>query len=282
MSVFLERYKELGEDVEPIMLHDSIRTNTIKITNAELRSRLEEKGFRIKKIPFLKNGFYVQSRYSIGSSSEYLSGLYYIQEAASQLPVEVLKPKGIVLDCCAAPGGKTTQIAAKAEAVIALESQYKRIASLKNNLERLGVRNGIVYNIDARKFEGRFDKILVDAPCSGNLITDKNWMRKQNVENFEQRSELQKDILENMYNLLNDGGEMVYSTCTLEPEENELVIQWALETFDIKLLKIDTPGDNGLVNVFGEELDKDIAKCKRLWPNKTKTQGFFIARMKKC
>jgi 16S rRNA C967 or C1407 C5-methylase (RsmB/RsmF family) len=163
-----------------------------------------------------------------------------------------------------------------------LESQRKRLESLQNNLERLGVRNVIVYNDDARKFEGEFDKILVDAPCSGNLITDWNWLRKKTVDSFEQIGELQKDILDNMVNNLNEGGELVYSTCSLEPEENEMVIQWALENLDVKLVKIDCPGSPGLTNVFGEELDKDIAKCRRLWPNKTDTQGFFIAKFRRC
>jgi NOL1/NOP2/sun family putative RNA methylase len=281
MNIFLKRYQELGQEVKPIQLQTAIRTNLIKISNNELKSRLEERGVKVKKIPFTKNGFYTKSRFSIGSTLEYLQGFYYIQEAASQLPVEILEPKGITVDCCAAPGGKTTQLAMSSDVTLAFESNFKRLQSLKNNLERLGVSNTIVYNQDARKINGNFKKILIDAPCSGNLILDTEWLMKQTLINVQQRSDLQKDILGNMINQLDDKGELVYSTCSLEPEENEMVINWALKIFKVKLMDIDCIGSPGLTNFQGKDFDKSMTKCRRLWPNRTNTQGFFIAKLKK-
>ncbi|MEK6816493.1 MAG: RsmB/NOP family class I SAM-dependent RNA methyltransferase [Nanoarchaeota archaeon] len=281
MSEFLKRYKEMGQEIVPFKPPTAIRTNILKITPQELRKRLEERGVKLTKIPYSPYGFIVESRFALSSTPEHLLGYFYIQEAASQVPVEVLKPKGITVDCCAAPGGKTTQMAMYSDIVLAYESNFKRIDGLKNNLERLGISNCIVYNLDARKIEGNFDKILVDAPCSGNMLADSEWLDKQTLKNVVQRSELQKEILGNMIRCMNSGGELVYSTCSLEPEEDEMVVDWALKKFDVELMRIDTVGDPGLAEFQGKQFDDSIKYCRRLWPNKTKTQGFFVAKFKR-
>lgn len=283
MNVFIKRYKELGYEVKSVNLPVSIRTNTLKISNDELKKRLEKRNIKLKKIPFVKNGFYVQSRFSIASTPEHLLGLFYIQESIAQLPAEILNAKGKVLDCCASPGGKTSQLAETADIVVSLDIKHKRLEALANNLERLGVKNVIIYNKDARSFEGpEFDKILVDAPCSGNYIIEKDWFEKRDLKNVAEKSKLQKQILENMFNVLKQGGELVYSTCSLEPEENEFIVDWVLNNFDVKLMDLNLKiGSKGITNVFGKELNKEISKCRRFWPGKTKTQGFFIAKFKK-
>lgn len=269
----------MGADVELFNLPVAIRTNTLKISSTELKKRLEARKVKVKKIPFAREGFYVESRFSIGATPEYLQGYYYVQEAASQLPVEVLDPTGVVLDCCAAPGGKTSQLAMYSDLVLAFEKSHKRLQALKNNLERLSISNCILYNYDVRKIEGVFDHILVDAPCSGNMFIDKKWLRKQTLSNIKSRSKIQKEILGNMIKCLAPGGELVYSTCSLEPEENEMVVDWALKSFDVKLLDIDCIGSPGLTKFQGKKFNKSLKKCRRLWPNKTKTQGFFIAKI---
>ncbi len=281
MKDLLERYRSLGIKVKKFNIKKSIRiTNKIKVSN--LINRLKNKGILLKKIGFLDKGFYVtKSRFSLASTPEYLLGYFFIQEAASQLPAEILEPEGIVLDMCASPGGKTIQLAEKAKVVIALENQHNRIKPLLNNLERVSVKNCIVYNIDARKFEFKVDKILLDAPCSGNFIMDNKWFKRQTVENFEKNSELQKELISAAIGNLKKGGELVYSTCSLEPEENEFVIDYALKNFDIDVVKIKCPGDNAFTRIFGKKLDKRIRYCKRLLPHKTKTQGFFIAKLRK-
>lgn len=282
----MARYEEMGGQAPYLRLKECIRVNTSKISAEELIPRLEAKGVKLEKVPFLKNGYYVIStKFSVSALPEYLIGYYYIQEAASQLPAEVLNPNknDIILDCCAAPGSKATQLAEKAKYVVALEpNNYRRIALL-NNIERLSLGNTIVCEADARYFQPsmKFRKILADVPCSGNYLVEKGWFEKQTLDNIRQRSELQKDILKSMANILEDGGEIVYSTCSMEPEEDEMVIDWAIKTLKLKVLEANCIGDNGLTNVLGKALDSSVSRCKRLWPHKTGTQGFFIARLTK-
>lgn len=281
---FTARYIELGGRADIFSLPECIRVNPLKITAEELIKRLKKKGFELEKVKFLENGYYVtKARHAISALPEHLMGYFYIQEAASQIPAEVLNPskEDIVLDACAAPGGKATQLALKAKAVIALESQHNRMPALINNFERMGIKNAILCNTDARTFEPeiKFNKILVDAPCSGNYIADNKWFSKQKLPNFEERAEIQKEILSNVANLLEDKGELVYSTCSLEPEENEMVVDWMVKELGMKVLDINCIGDKGITNPFGKELDKSVEKCRRLWPYKTGTQGFFIAKL---
>ncbi len=294
MNQFLERYKEiLGDEFEGLEFAkelQAIRINNLKISDDELIKKLKAEGIEIEKIPYLDFGYWVKkAKFSPGASSEYLQGYYYIQEAAAQVPAQVLAPKqsDLVLDMAAAPGGKTTHIAQymKNEGrIIAIDTNPARIGSLKNNIERLGLKNVLVYVDDARKisnYELKFDKILLDAPCSGNFVDDKEWFGKKTLEGIKERAELQKELLAAAINAANKGATIVYSTCSLEPEENEYVIDWALGKFhNIKLEEIKLPiGDEGLTH-FKRKLNPEIKKCRRFWPHKTKTQGFFIAKIK--
>ncbi|MBN2052377.1 RsmB/NOP family class I SAM-dependent RNA methyltransferase [Candidatus Woesearchaeota archaeon] len=290
MNDFLERYKQLGEEFIPenVKQKPAIRVNTLKIKDAELMERLNAK---LTKISFLQHGYYYESEFSMGATPEYLQGYCYLQEAASQLPAEILDPgeNDLVLDMCAAPGSKTTQLAMMMNnkgKIIALDANNPRLPSLQNNLERCGVMNTIVYKKDARYAEDLklvFDKILLDAPCSGNFANDKEWLEERKVEDLKLISKTQKQILETAFHILKPNGIIVYSTCSLEPEEDELVINDFLEKNPTAALeKISARiGDNGLTNVFGKELNPEIAKCKRLWPHKTGTQGFFLAKIRK-
>lgn len=277
----LDRYKEFGYEVEYFKLKETIRVNQILSSNENVKKKLEKRGFNLKKIPFLKNGFEVEGRFSVSSTPEHLLGLFYIQEAAAQIPINIWKPEGIVLDMAAAPGGKCLQLVENADVVIALEKKKQRINSLLNNIERLQADNVLVYNQDGKKFKGKFDNILLDAPCSGNYIIDSNWEKKRTLRHVQENAELQKDLLENAIKMLNPKGEILYSTCSLEPEENEFVIQWAIDNFEIKVEKIDCIGVEGLTNVLGEKLDNQIKNCKRIWPSLHKTSGFFIAKLRK-
>ncbi|MBW3012453.1 RsmB/NOP family class I SAM-dependent RNA methyltransferase [Candidatus Woesearchaeota archaeon] len=285
---FLKRYRQLGGDIKNIKLNPSIRANTLKISAKELFERLRQRGMVLRKIPYVKNGFFVEkTRFKPAAAIEYLQGLYYIQESASQLPVEVLEPKmnEIILDMTASPGSKTTQIAAEMQntgCIVAID--IKKLDALENNLERTGVENCIVYEMDALKAHDlgiKFDKILLDAPCSGNYVTDSKWFDKRDIEGIQRNAEMQKKLLKQAASLLKNNGILVYSTCSLEPEENELVVDWALKTLKLRLEPVRTIGSNGLVNVFGNSLIHEIKKTKRLWPHKTGTQGFFIAKFRK-
>jgi NOL1/NOP2/sun family putative RNA methylase len=220
-----------------------------------------------------------------------LQGYYYLQETASQLPAEILMPEenDLVLDMCAAPGSKTTQLAMMMNntgKIIAFELNNPRLPSLQNNLERCGVTNTIVYKKDARYADDlnlQFDRILLDAPCSGNFANDENWFEERKLEDLKQMSKTQRQLLESALNVLKPGGFLVYSTCSLEPEENELNIDWLLKAHkNVSLEKINLEiGDPGLTNVFGQEMNNEISKCRRLWPHKTGTQGFFLAKIRK-
>lgn len=291
MNFFLNRYKQLGETVKTAGVRQSLRINTLNIPENALISRLKSLGVLLSKIDFVKHGYYIdRSRFSLGAITEYLLGYYYLQGAASQIPVEILDPKEdeLILDCCASPGGKTSQISQfmnNKGTVIVLEKQKHRLPALKNNLERMGCQNTIVFHMDALKADRlnlQFDKILLDAPCSGNFVTEPEWFEKhRNINTIKNRAELQRDLIKVCLSVLKKEGIMIYSTCSLEPEENELNMQWMLDNFKVKLEQINIIGDSGLTNIFGRQLDKQIENCRRFWPHKTHTEGFFVAKVRK-
>jgi NOL1/NOP2/sun family putative RNA methylase len=292
VNPFLERYAKLGERVPAsITLKPTLRVNTLRISEEKIIARLTKLGVKLSKILWLKHGYTVeQSKFSLGASVEALLGYFYLQEAAAQVPVEVLDPKPgeTVLDCCASPGGKTTQLAQQMKntgVIVSLEKKSHRLLSLRNNIERCGVSNAVVYHMDAVKAAQlgmKFDKILLDAPCSGNYAGDSGWFAKRNIDDIKKSAQFQRNLLQVVTSLLKPDGVLVYSTCTLEPEENELNMQWAIDQLGIKLEPIPFPiGDPGLTDVFGKQLDKSVAHCKRFWPHKTNTEGFFIAKMRR-
>ena len=268
----------------------ALRVNSLKTTLLDIKKEFFKKGAKFEKIQWLKEGFYINEvNFSLGSTIEYLLGYYSIQEAASQLPVEVMSPKPYekILDMCAAPGGKTSQIAAwmKNKGVLAaIDSNRKRLYSLENHLERCGVINSIVYWGDSSEFNfgnDKFDRILLDAPCSGNYVTDSNWFKKRKLDDIKKNSENQKKLLKAaMYNI-KQSGVIIYTTCSLEPEENEFNIQWLLENYPVKLELFEGPGSSGLKEIFGYKLNKELSKTMRFWPELTNTQGFYIAKVVK-
>ncbi len=287
---FINRYKSLGEAPKDIIIKPSLRINTLKISEKDLIARLESLGVKLEKVSFAKYGYYFSSKFSLGAISEYLLGYFYLQESAAQVPVQVLDPNehDLVLDCCASPGGKTSQISQWMDnkgSVVSLEKKEHRIKSLKVNIERMGCSNVVALNMDVAKIDKlnmQFDKILVDAPCSGNFADDKQWFDKRDIDGINFSSKIQKDILASAVKVLKKDGILVYSTCTLEPEENELNMQWLLDNFKVKLEDTGVNvGSSGLTDVFGKKLDKSINLCKRFWPWKTNTQGFFVAKVRK-
>lgn len=287
---FINRYKLLGESPKDVIIKPSLRVNTLNISEKDLISRLENLGVKLEKVSFAKYGYYFNSKFSLGAISEYLLGYFYLQESAAQIPVQVLDPKenDLVLDCCASPGGKTSQISQwmnNKGSIVALEKKQHRIKSLKVNLERMGCSNVVALNMDVSKVEKldmQFDKILVDAPCSGNFADDKNWFNKRDIDGVNFSSKIQKEILASAVKVLKKDGILVYSTCTLEPEENELNMQWLISNFNVKLEPVNLDfGSSGLTDVFGKKLDKSVGFCRRFWPWRTNTQGFFVAKVRK-
>jgi len=192
------------------------------------------------------------------------------------------------LDMAAAPGGKTTQMAQYMDnkgVLIALDKEDFRLKALKNNLERLGIANCIVYKKDGQSvsdFGLKFDKILLDAPCSGNFIADKKWFDRKSIRGFKEMTELQKKLLKSAVSVLKDNGTLVYSTCSMEPEDNEIVIDWALKNLPVKLENIDLKiGTHAITEFEGQRFDSEIKKCVRIVPYLTNTQPFFIVKITK-
>jgi NOL1/NOP2/sun family putative RNA methylase len=270
-----------------VQLKQAIRINTMNADENEAIKKLKARGIQLEKISFLSHGYWViRSKVSAGATTEYLLGLYSIQEAVAQIPASAftdLRDK-IVLDACAAPGGKTVQLADlmdKRGAIIALDIEKRRVTALTNHLERCRVKNTIVYLRDARHVSGlkvQFDRVLLDVPCSGNFAADKHWFKNRTLRDVERNSAVQREILAEAVKVVKPGGEIIYSTCSLEPEENELNMDWAIKTLNLETESLDCYGEPAPTEVFGKKLDSSIGNCRRIWPGLT--QGFFICKLK--
>ena len=307
--LFLERMQKLlGKDMEKYMefskkrVQNSIRCNTLKISPEKLKKRLEEKGWDIEQ-PFKENPEIMIIKNElmpgeIGRSLEHLLGYYYVQEISSMLPVIALKPKPneLVLDIAAAPGSKTTQIAAEMNntgTIIANDINLKRLKILASNMERCGALNAILTKRDGIVLCQRlkengflFDKILVDAPCSGEgtIRSSPATYQMWNPNTIKVLSKLQKSLLASTIEILKPEGEIVYSTCTHAPEENEEVLDFALNKFkNVKIEKISLPVKcrPGITKWLDGSYDKNVEKSSRIYPQDNYTEGFFIAKIKR-
>jgi len=296
----IERYKSiLGDEgtKKLISAHKkkqikAIRVNTLRITPDKLLNRLKNKGFRFKRTLFSDYGFYVtEEPTSIAATTEHLLGYYYIQDPASMIPPVELNPKSsdLVLDMTAAPGGKTTHLAQLMRnrgTIIAVDVNKEKVKALRSNIQRLGIRNTIIYRMKAeeiRELNVKFDKILLDAPCTAEGTIRKNPERKKITEDeIRHYSKLQKELIKTAYFSLRRNGILLYSVCSTLPEECELNIRWAVDTFGFEILPLQTKNiSKGLNKVYGKSLLKDLKNCGRVYPYIHNTQGFFIAKLKK-
>jgi NOL1/NOP2/sun family putative RNA methylase len=212
------------------------------------------------------------------------------------LPILALQPKPheSFLDVCASPGSKTGQAAAMMENsgfVLANDKDLGRIIILNSNLERMGVMNQIVTQADAillcqrlEKLGMKFDKILVDAPCSGEgtMRSSSGTFTMWNINMVRKLSRLQRRIAESALKLLKPDGEMIYSTCTHSPEENEEVVQYLINKYDIKVEKINLPLKcrPGITGWDGEKFSDELKHACRIYPQDNDTEGFFLCKMK--
>lgn len=269
-----------------------LRINPLKIT-AEKWERLSP--FTLEKIPFVNNGYYYnENQDQPGKHPYHAAGLYYIQEPSAMFVAEQLAPDSgdKVLDLCAAPGGKTTQLAGlmnQGGLIVANEIHPKRAKVLSENVERLGITNTIVTNETperlAERFKGYFDKILVDAPCSGEGMfrKDKEAILHWSEEKVLACAKLQRHILEAAYQMLKPDGIIVYSTCTFSPEENEQIIEAFLTKYpDLELLPVKKPlGVESGRPEWSLTHHPELARTVRLWPHKLGGEGHFVAKLKK-
>jgi len=299
---FEERYKILTKDYDNFIdysfrfLKRAIRVNTLKISIKEIKDRLKE-NWELTQVPWCKEGFWIkhkQGRRDVGNLIEHSLGYIYIQEPASMIPPIILDPKpgDTVLDMCAAPGSKTTQIAQYMQNKgILICNDYKglRVKSLGLNVQRMGLTNAIITLMHGRNFANsniKFDKILVDAPCSGvgtirkSLKTVTIW----NPNMIRRLAGTQKQLLQTAFSILKPGGTLVYSTCTLEPEENEGVINYLLENnkdAKVEEIKLNIKRGEAILEFNKEKYQEQIKNTLRIWPQDNDTEGFFVCKLRK-
>jgi NOL1/NOP2/sun family putative RNA methylase len=275
-----------------------LRVNTLKIDVARYLARAP---FALRPVAWAEQGFYYEESDRPGRHVDYHAGLYYIQEPSAMAPVEYLdvQPGEKVLDLCAAPGGKSTQIAAKLQGqglLVSNDQSAERTKALVKNLELFGVSNAVVMNESphrmSRKWPNFFDKILVDAPCSGEGMfrKDEEMWREWSESSVAKCVLMQTDILQHAAAMLAPGGTLVYSTCTFAPQENEWIVARFLRAQpDFEVLPVAlAPGF-----VYGradwlapeeavdEALCAAVARTVRLWPQRLEGEGHFLAVLRK-
>lgn len=287
-----ETIKLLEANERPLIT--SIRANTLKISVEELKETLESKGFILEHIDWVPYGFKVtKAPLNLGSLHEYLQGYFYIQNIASMISAIILdpKPNETVIDMCAAPGGKATHLAQLMEnkgILVLIEKYKKRIPSLEMNLRRMGVSNSLVLNFDAInlvKANIKADKVLLDAPCTGEGLIREDPTRKKSrlMSDIQKLATIQKQLLTAGLNSLKPEGKLLYCTCSIAPEENEVVIDQVLKKFpSFSISKISAKyGIDGLVEVYGNALRSDLKFSQRLYPHIQDTIGFYLCLIKK-
>ncbi len=294
----IEAYKDIIPDFEEfrrIMATPQpywMRVNTLKISEKDLIARLENKGFRFERYRDWNAYMIVESPVKHpGATFEHSLGYYYIQDFASMIPPIVLKPrKGErILDMAAAPGSKTTQIAAMVDdsaTIVANDIRDDRIRALAGNVERVGATSVIITRGDARakRFGMTFDRILLDAPCTGEGVVRKTPRKREpDLREHIKFSKMQMRMVENAYRHLKDGGVMVYSTCTYNPLENEHVVQYAVDEVGFVPLQIDIdiPYERGVREWRERSFEGIWDKVIRVYPHRINTGGMFIALLKK-
>lgn len=286
---------EANEQPRPIV----IRTNTLRTNRRELAQALINRGVTLEPLgKWSKVGLQIfESQVPLGATPEYLAGHYILQAASSFLPVMALAPQEHerVLDMAAAPGGKSTYIAALMKntgCVFANDSNKLRAKGLIGNIHRLGVKNTIVSNCDGMAFPkviGGFDRVLLDAPCSGTGVIAKDASVKTNKteKDFMRLPHLQKQLLlcaiDSVDHSSKTGGYIVYSTCSVTVEENEQVVQYALNKRpNIKLVSTELDiGREGFTSIAGKQFHPSLKLTRRYYPHTYNVDGFFVAKFKK-
>jgi len=303
---FFERYSKIDSSEEFIEfmlrpLRQSFRVNLLKGKPEEVVKSLSLE-FDLERIPWCSEGYFVyegvderdyEEDKRITKTIEHQLGLIFSQEASSMIPAIALdvEPGMFVLDMAASPGAKTTQIASYMQnkgCVIANDVKYSRINILISNIQKCGVLNAIVTMMDGRSFgryENKFDRVLLDAPCSNVGMIRKNfkYLKLWRMRDVEALSRLQKQLIRAAYKALKPGGFLVYSTCTLDVKENEEVVDTLLSTSNAEIEELDLPvkARRGITEFEGARFSREVRKCLRIHPQDNDTEGFFVAKILK-
>jgi len=302
-----------------------IRVNTLKVKVDEIKKRVQDQGFVLTPVPWCNEGFSVEGhktlhRFDIGNLPEHMMGYFYVQEAASMLPPVILmqdffnsdkdKSSLKVLDLCAAPGSKTSQLAQYMEnegLLVANDVDVSRLKPLTLNLQRMGVTNHLVTlnafqrsknssrprNPFQKEFSNSeddsgvfFDRILVDAPCSGTGTIRRSFkaMSMYSYGLVNRFSKIQRTLITHAFTMLKPGGVMVYSTCTQEPEENEAVVSFLLDKFpEAEILPIDLniKRSSPILEFDGLTINPELKHALRIYPQDNDGEGFFVCKIRK-
>ncbi|WP_248896938.1 RsmB/NOP family class I SAM-dependent RNA methyltransferase [Haloplanus halobius] len=304
----LERYESLIDDFDAFReacdrpLPSVVRVNPIKANVERVRAAFDAGGIEYEPVGWHPSVFRLPED-SPGLNWPHAHGWIHGQEEVSNLPAIVLEPDAgdRVWDACAAPGGKTTQLAARMDDrgfLVGNDNNLGRLSALRHNAERLGVTNLVVTNQDARNFSlkplgggGRdeprgvdeFDRVLVDAPCSceGTIRKNPDAFETWSLDHVHSVAGVQKGILRRAIQATRPGGTVVYSTCTFAPEENEAVLDHVLGEEDCRLVDFDAPLDGvpGVTAWQDETYDPSVTKALRIYPHHNDTGGFFCAKL---
>lgn len=289
----MERYKPIIDNWEAFQeacqepLVSTVRKNSIKAAD-NFEKRLKESFENVEQADWNSNIYRLPETETPGKSMLHWMGEYYVQEESAAIPVTILGPEegDRVLDMAAAPGGKTTQIASKIEnngAVIANDESGHRMKSLHANVYRTGAACVAATNYDGRQIpeDEEYDKILVDAPCSGEADRARRG-ETASLGEIKGLAQLQKQLAVKASQMLEDGGTMVYSTCTFAPEENEEVVKHVLEETDLELEEAKTEAEHvrGVTEFEDRKYGEEMKKTIRVYPHHLKSGGIYIAKFR--
>jgi NOL1/NOP2/sun family putative RNA methylase len=298
MTPTFSRYRDIIPNYEGFLralgqpLPVAVRVNTLKIGPGPFQEMMLEQGYHLEPVEGIGEAFILHGAEAPGATLEYFLGYYQVQGLTSMLPARILDPRPgeIILDLCAAPGGKTTHLAqlmGDRGLVVANDFKYQRTHVLRSHLDRLGILSVLAscYHGQAFPLRRKFDRVLLDPPCSGEGTYRAGRQPALNGNPTVARHlvRVQKELLQRALAVLRPGGTLVYSTCTYDPEENEAVVNEALQEGKAELLPISLPfpHSKGLTSWNGESYQPDMVKAVRCYPHQVNSWGFFIAHLRK-